>query len=62
MSVPTGCLVNKDGKPTINPADLYDGGAIRTFGDHKGYTLSLLVEVIGGILSLVVLFINIAIF
>ncbi|HEX9201089.1 MAG TPA: Ldh family oxidoreductase, partial [Acidobacteriaceae bacterium] len=50
-SVPTGCLVNKDGKPTTNPADLYDGGAIRTFGEHKGYALSLLVEVIGVILS-----------
>ena len=34
-----------------NPADLYDGGAITTFGSYKGYALSLLIEVLGGILS-----------
>jgi LDH2 family malate/lactate/ureidoglycolate dehydrogenase len=49
--VPVAWLVNKDGKPTDNPSDLYDGGAITTFGDYKGYALSLLIEVLGGILS-----------
>lgn len=49
--VAAGCLIDKNGKATDNPADLYDGGAITTFGNYKGYALSLLVEVLGGILS-----------
>jgi hydroxycarboxylate dehydrogenase B len=49
--VPVGWLLDKDGKPTDNPNDLYDGGAITTFGEYKGYALSLLIEVLGGILS-----------
>jgi LDH2 family malate/lactate/ureidoglycolate dehydrogenase len=49
--VPYGLLLDTEGKPTEEPGDLYDGGAILTFGDHKGYALSLLVEVLGGILS-----------
>src|SRR6202022_3388136 len=49
--VPSGWLIDKEGKPTNDPADLYSGGAILTFGDYKGYALSLLVEVVGGSLS-----------
>ena len=49
--VPVGCLLDKDGKATDKPGDLYDGGAITTFGHYKGYALSLLIEVLGGILS-----------
>lgn len=51
QKVPAGWLVDRQGNPTVEPADLYDGGAILTAGDHKGYALSLLVEVVGGILS-----------
>ena len=49
--VPAGWLLDRDGRPTTDPADLYDGGALQTFGGHKGYGLSLMVEVLGGILS-----------
>ncbi len=49
--LPLGCVIDKNGRPTEDPADLYDGGAITTFGNYKGYALSLLVEVLGGILS-----------
>jgi len=49
--IPLGWIIDQDGNPTDNPSDLYSGGAIQTFGGHKGYALSLLVEVIGGILS-----------
>lgn len=50
-SIPDNWVVDRNGKPTTNPADLYDGGAILTFGDHKGFSLSLLAEVLAGILS-----------
>jgi uncharacterized oxidoreductase len=49
--VPIGWLLDKNGKPTDKPGDLYDGGAITTFGEYKGYALSLLIEVLAGILS-----------
>jgi uncharacterized oxidoreductase len=49
--LPLGCVIDKDGRPTQDPAALYDGGAITTFGNYKGYALSLLVEVLSGILS-----------
>lgn len=49
--VPEGWLLDRDGRPTTDPGDLYDGGALRCFGGHKGYGLSLMVEVLGGILS-----------
>ena len=51
QKVPIGWLLDKDGKATDTPGDLYDGGAITTFGEYKGYALSLLIEVLGGILS-----------
>ena len=49
--IPTDWVIDRAGVPTTNPADLYDGGALLTFGGHKGYGLSLMVEVLGGILS-----------
>lgn len=49
--IPNGWLIDRDGMPTNDPNGLYEGGAILCFGDHKGYALSLLVEVLGGILS-----------
>lgn len=49
--IPLAWVIDKEGHPTTDPADLYDGGALRTFGGHKGYSLSLMVEVLAGILS-----------
>ncbi|MCL4488853.1 MAG: Ldh family oxidoreductase [Chloroflexi bacterium] len=49
--IPRGWVMDKDGRPTTNPADLYNGGALRTFGEHKGYSLSLMIDVLAGILS-----------
>ena len=53
--LPLGILLDRDGKDTTNPADLYDGGSILPLGGtlmgHKGYALSLAVELLGSILS-----------
>ena len=49
--IPSGWVIDREGRPTTDPADLYHGGAILCFGDHKGFALSLLVEVLAGILS-----------
>ena len=49
--IPYGWIVDADGRRTDNPADLYSGGAILPFGEHKGYAINLLGEAIGGALS-----------
>lgn len=49
--VPPGWLLDSQGRATENPADLYSGGALLTFGQWKGYALNLLMEATGGALS-----------
>ena len=49
--IPFGWILNSEGKPTDNPADLYTGGALLTFGESKGYSLNLLMEAAGAALS-----------
>jgi uncharacterized oxidoreductase len=50
-SIPEGWVLNKEGLPTTNPADLYDGGMLLPAATHKGYALSLLVEFMAGLLT-----------
>lgn len=49
--VPLGVLVDKNGQESTDPADFYAGGALLPFGGHKGYCLSLMIELLGGTLS-----------
>jgi len=49
--IPFGWVLNSEGKPTDDPADLYNGGALVTFGESKGYALNLLMEAMGAALS-----------
>ncbi|MEZ4662375.1 MAG: Ldh family oxidoreductase [Caldilineaceae bacterium] len=44
-----GCIVDKNGQPSVNPEDFYDGGHLLTFANHKGYALSLFVALLGGL-------------
>jgi LDH2 family malate/lactate/ureidoglycolate dehydrogenase len=48
---PLGAVVDKHGQPTTNTAAFYDGGALTTFGGHKGFGLSVMAELMAGILS-----------
>lgn len=53
-SVPEGWLIDKDGNPSTDPADLRNGGAVLPLGGpegHKGYGLSVMVEILSGILT-----------
>jgi uncharacterized oxidoreductase len=47
-----GWILDKDGRSSLNPADLYGPpyGALLTMGLHKGYGLSLIADVLGGVL------------
>ena len=44
--LPDGCVVDRDGKPTRDPNDYFNGGAILPMGEHKGFALSLVAELI----------------
>jgi len=46
--VPEGWIVDKDGKPTVDPQDFYDGGALLTIGAHKGSGLSIVTDLLAG--------------
>ncbi len=50
-SIELGSLLDKNGQPTTNAADLADGGSLLAFGGHKGSGLSVLIDVAAGILS-----------
>ena len=52
--MPNSWVIDKDGNPTTNPEDYYQGGAILPVGadqGHKGYGLSFMVEMFSGILT-----------
>jgi LDH2 family malate/lactate/ureidoglycolate dehydrogenase len=45
--VPQGAIVNLDGTPSVDPNDFYAGGALMTFGGHKGSGFSILAQMLG---------------
>ena len=49
--VPPGWIIDKHGRPTTDPKDFYDGGALLTVGAHKGSGLSIVVDLLAGALS-----------
>ncbi len=47
--IPVGIATDKNGKPTTNPADVIDDGALAAFGNsYKAEGLSMLVELLSG--------------
>ena len=53
-AIPGSWVVDKDGNPTTDPDDYFQGGAILPVGadqGHKGYGLSFMVEMFSGILT-----------
>lgn len=49
--VPPGVLQTADGVPTTDPDDFYSGGTILPFGLHKGYGLSVAIQLMGEALT-----------
>lgn len=50
-SVAPGTIIDKDGNPTTDPNDFYDGGALLPIGEHKGYCLNVMADILAGALS-----------
>jgi uncharacterized oxidoreductase len=53
VTVPDGCILDAEGRPTNDPQAFYASppGAILPFGRHKGFGLSIVAEVLAGALS-----------
>ncbi len=52
-TVPDGCMLDGQGRPTNDPKEFYASppGAILPLGGHKGYSLGILSEVLAGALT-----------
>ncbi len=52
-AVPPGCLIDDQGRPSTDPrwSVVPPTGALLTFGEHKGYGLALMCELLGGALA-----------
>ena len=53
-AIPEGWMLDKEGNPSTDPAALRQGGALLPLGGpegHKGYGLSVMIEILSGILT-----------
>ena len=48
--LPEGSIIDRHGNPTQNPEDYFNGGAILPSGEHKGYALALMGELVGEVM------------
>ncbi len=44
--IPEGLVLDSAGRPSLDPADFYAGGALQTFGLHKGSGMSVMIELL----------------
>ena len=46
LPIPAGLVVDAAGRQSLDPADFYSGGALQTFGLHKGSGMSVMIELL----------------
>ena len=51
VPVPEGHIVDRDGNPSTDANDFYDGGAILPMAAHKGHGLTMVADLLAGALS-----------
>ncbi len=51
VSIPEGQILDKEGRPSVDPNDLYAGGVMLPFGAHKGYGFLLMAEILASNLT-----------
>lgn len=50
-AIPLGYGLDKDGRATTNPDEVLDGGVVQPIGGPKGSGISMLMDVLGGVIS-----------
>jgi uncharacterized oxidoreductase len=50
-TLPPGSLLDPEGRPSVDPNDLYAGGVLLPFALHKGYALSFMIDALSVALS-----------
>ena len=51
--LPPGSIIDKHGHPSVDPEDFFDGGRLLVFGGYKGYAISLVTCLLGGLAGVV---------
>lgn len=51
VDLPQGVILDAEGRPSIQPEDLYQGGTLLPLGAYKGYGLSLAIQILGSLLA-----------
>ncbi len=51
QAIGPGTVIDKNGVESLDPNAFYEGGALLPFGGHKGYCMSLMIELLGGAIS-----------
>ncbi|TMI93765.1 MAG: Ldh family oxidoreductase [Bacillati bacterium ANGP1] len=49
--LPSGAMLDRDGRPSTDPAEFFNEGGLLPFGGHKGYALSVMAELFGQALT-----------
>ena len=50
--IPEGLILTKDGRPTTDPGEIWHDAVMLPFGEHKGYGLAVMVEMMTGVLGM----------
>lgn len=50
-TIPEHWIIDRDGRPSTDPAVFLQGGALTPMAGHKGYGLALLIETLSGLLT-----------
>lgn len=51
LQLPEGSILDRQGRPSTDPNDVYDGGAILPIAGHKGHALAIMVDLLAGTLT-----------
>jgi LDH2 family malate/lactate/ureidoglycolate dehydrogenase len=49
--LPANSILDRDGRPSTDPQAYFDGGFLLPFGEHKGYALAVIAELLSGPLA-----------
>ena len=52
QKIPEGLILTKDGRPTTDPGEIWHDAVMLPFGEHKGYGLAVMVEMMTGVLGM----------